>query len=155
MFASYAKAVCPVCIVAVSAGLGLSRWFGVDDVVSSVWIGALLASVSIWTIIWLDKKGWGFKYQKIIISGAYYVIVLVPLYYYGIIGHPLNKIFGIDKIIFGSALGTAVFLVGVWLHNYLKQKNNGKSFFSYQKVVIPVGALLLTSLILWTLIIKK
>src|SRR3989344_7886321 len=129
MFAGSAKAVCPVCIVAVSAGLGLSRWLGVDDIVSSIWIGALLASLSIWTIIWINKKNWTFKYQKIVIPVVYYLLTLLPLYYYDIIGHPSNKIFGIDKIIFGAFLGTAAFLASVRLHNYLKQKNQGKSFF--------------------------
>jgi len=152
LWANVAKAVCPICILAVGAGLGLSRWFGVDDVISSIWIGALLSSLSIWTIILLNKKGWGFKYQKAVISIAYYALVLVPLYYSDIIGHPLNKIFGIDKIIFGSAIGTAVFLVSIRLHNYLKKKNDVKSFFPYQKVVLPVAALILTSLIFYIII---
>ena len=155
MFASYAKAVCPVCIVAVSAGLGLSRWLGVDDVVSSIWIGALLAALSIWTIIWISKKNWAFKYQKIIIPAAYYLLTLLPLYYYAFIGHPQNKIFGVDKIVFGAFLGTAVFLASIWLHNYLKQKNNEKSFFPYQKIVLPVTALILTSLVFYFLISWK
>jgi len=150
--ANTVNAVCPVCVVAVGAGLGLSRWLGVDDLISSMWIGALLASLSIWTINWLVKKGWGFKYQKIVIPGAYYLFTLLPLWYLDIMGHPLNTILGIDKILFGSILGTAVFLASVWLHNYLKQKNNGKSFFPYQKVVLPVVILLIFSIILWTII---
>ena len=44
-WASAVKAICPLCVVAVGAGLGLSRWLGVDDVVSSIWIGALLVSM--------------------------------------------------------------------------------------------------------------
>jgi len=150
--APVAKAVCPLCVVAVGAGLGLSRWIGLDDVVSSIWIGALLASLSIWTITWLNKKGWGFKYQKVVIPVAYYALVLVPLYYSDIIGHPLNKIFGIDKIIFGSALGTVVFLAALWLHSYLRTKNQGKSFFPYQRITLSVAILLLTSIILYFLI---
>jgi len=150
--ASAAKAVCPLCVVAVGAGLGLSRWLGVDDAVSSIWIGAILASLSIWTITWLVKKGWGFKYQKSVIWIAYYGLVLVPLYYSDIIGHPLNKIFGIDKIIFGSALGTAVFLASLWLHNFLKAKNQGKSFFPYQRIVLSVVILFFASLISYFLI---
>lgn len=143
--AGFVKAVCPVCIVAIGAGLGLSRWLGVDDVVSSIWIGALLASIILWTLYWLRKKNWNFAYDKIIISLAYYLLTFVPLYLSGIVGHPLNKIFGIDKIIFGTAVGTVIFLLSSTLHQYLKQKNNGKSFFPYQKVVLPVVVLILTS----------
>ena len=34
-----AQAVCPVCIVAVGAGLGLSEYLGIDDTIAGVWIG--------------------------------------------------------------------------------------------------------------------
>ena len=149
---SAALAVCPLCVVAVGAGLGFSRWLGVDDVVSSIWIGALLASLSMWTVIWMNKKNWGFKYDKIIVLVLYYVLVLLPLYYADIAGHPLNKIFGIDKIVFGALLGSFVFLGSLWLHDFLKTKNQGKSFFQYQKVAVPVLVLLITSLIFYYLL---
>lgn len=152
LFAGSAKAVCPVCVVAIGAGLGLSRWLGVDDTISSMWIGALLWALSAWTLIWLKKRNWNFKYDSIIIPVAYYVLVLIPLYFADIIGHPLNKIFGIDKIIFGAALGTVIFFGAMWLHNFLKTKNGGKSFFSYQKVVLPVVVLILTSSLFYLLL---
>ncbi|MCX6720535.1 MAG: hypothetical protein NTW11_01910 [Candidatus Staskawiczbacteria bacterium] len=150
-----AKAICPVCVVAVGAGLGFSRWLGVDDVVSSIWIGALLFALSVWTIIWLGKKGWSFKYDGVVIFLAYYLLTLVPLYYADIVGHPLNKIWGIDKIIFGSAIGTITFVLSYLLHNYLKKKNGGKSFFPYQKVVLPVAITIIVSIIFYLLITLK
>jgi len=150
--ANIAKAVCPVCVVAVGAGLGFSRWLGVDDIISSMWIGALLFSLSIWTIIWLKKKGWSFEYSESVIPISYYILTLAPLWYFGIMGNPLNTIFGIDKIIFGATVGTLIFWGATRLHDYLKQKNNGKSFFSYQKVVLPVVILLIFSALLYFLI---
>jgi len=155
IFAGTAKAICPICVVAVGAGLGLSRWLGVDDVVSSIWIGALLFALSAWTIIWLDKKKWNFKYDKIIIFAAYYILTLVPLYFADIVGHPLNKIWGIDKIIFGSAVGTIAFVLSYLLHNYLKKKNGNKSFFPYQKVVLPVTITIIVSIIFYLLILWR
>ena len=151
-WASTVKAICPLCVVAVGAGLGLSRWLGIDDVVSSVWIGALMVALIGWTIIEMRKHNKKFPYDVAIISVAYYALTFIPLYYAHIIGHPLNKIFGIDKIVFGTALGTVVFLLSYWLHNYLKKKNNGKSFFPYQKVILPLVALILTSLIFFILL---
>lgn len=168
-FAKSALAVCPVCVVAVGAGMGLCRWLGVDDAVSSIWIGALIVALGIWTTFWLAKKklarlnaaspqfrvaklfNWvgPFKYDKFVVSVAYYALTIVPLYSADIIGHPLNKIFGIDKIIFGSAVGVAVFCLGVWLNDFLKIKNSGKVFFPYQKVAIPVLLLILTSIIMY------
>lgn len=154
-FANSVGAVCPVCVVAVGAGLGLSRWLGVDDVITSIWIGGLLAALSVWTVIWLKKRNWSFRYNKIIVPVAYYVLTLAPLYYIDIIGHPLNKVFGIDKILFGAVVGTIFFLLAVWLHEFLKMKNGNKSFFPYQKVVLPFVVLLITSLIFYLLITQK
>lgn len=153
--AGTAKAVCPVCIVAVGAGLGLSRWLGIDDVVSSIWIGALLLALTIWTLVEMEKRNWKFKFDKLVVFLAYYLIVLIPLYRSEIIGHPLNKIFGIDRIIFGATVGTLVLFAGYWLHHYLKVKNNNKSYFPYQKVVLPVVILILTSLLFYFLITLK
>jgi len=150
--AGFTNAFCPVCIVAVGGGLGLSRWLGIDDTISSLWIGALLLSLSVWTHDWIVKKGWGFRYSIFAVGVAYYLLTVLPLYYYDITGHPLNKIFGTDKIIFGIILGTLIFWLGERFHNFLKTKNNGKQFFDYQKVVVPVAVLILTSLILWLII---
>jgi hypothetical protein len=153
-----AAQVCPVCVVAIGAGLGLSRWFGIDDVVSSVWIGAFLIAIISWTLSFMKKRKWDFQDDGIVITLAYILLTFIPLYYAGIVGHPKNQIWGIDKIIFGSTIGAAVLFLGHWLHNYLKKINiplgaqAGKSFFPYQRVAIPVIALILTSLILWRII---
>lgn len=149
-FANVIKAqVCPVCVVAIGAGLGLSRWFGIDDVISSVWIGALFVSIISWTLLYMKKKKWNFNDDGIIVTLAYILLTYIPLYYAGIIGHPLNQIWGIDKIIAGSVIGAVAVYIGHWFHAYLKKKNHGKSFFPYQRVVVPILFLLLTSLILW------
>ena len=147
--------VCPVCVVAIGAGLGLSRWFGIDDVISSIWIGAFLFAITSWTLSYMKKKNWSFTDDGIVITLLYLVLTFIPLYYAGIVGHPLNKIFGIDKIIFGSVIGTVAFVLSNILHKKLKDRNNGKSYFPYQKVVVPVVILLVTSLILYLLTTYK
>lgn len=155
VLSNYASAFCPVCVVAIGAGLGLSRWLGVDDVVSSIWIGGLLVSLIFWTLDEMKKREWRFSLDEIVVSSAYYLLTFIPLYYYGIVGHPRNKIFGVDKIIFGTAIGTVMFLFASWLHNHLKKKNNGVSYFNYQKVVIPVSVLLAASLTMYVLLKTK
>lgn len=147
-----AQPVCPVCVVAVAGGLGLSRWFGVDDIVSSIWIGALLMALVLWTISWLRKKNWNFKFSDIVVFLLYYLFTYIPLYYAGIIGQATNKIWCIDKVLFGSIVGTLVFIFALWFNNYLKIKNNGKGYFAYQKVVVPFIILFLSSLIAYFII---
>jgi len=153
LWANLLKAqVCPICVVAIGAGLGLSRWFGIDDVISSVWIGAFLIAIISWTLSFMKKKGWSFTDDGIVITLFYVLLTFIPLYYAKIVGNPLNQIWGIDKIIFGSTVGATVLFLAHWLHLYLKKKNKGKSFFSYQRVAVPVAALILTSLILYKII---
>ena len=45
---SQAHAFCPVCTVAVGTGVTFSRYLGVDDVISGVWIGGLILSSALW-----------------------------------------------------------------------------------------------------------
>ena len=52
-----ASAVCPVCTVAVGAGLEGARLLGVDDVITGIWAGGLTLSLTLWTISWLKKHG--------------------------------------------------------------------------------------------------
>ena len=149
IFAASAQAVCPICTVAVCAGVGLSRWLGIDDLISGVWIGGLTVSSISWFLSWLGKNKKEIKFGWIIISAIFYGIVIIPLYISGIIGHPLNKFCYLDKILFGIIFGSLAFIVGVWLHNLMKIKNKKKSFFPFQKVVIPISFLIITSLIFY------
>jgi len=49
-------------------------------------------------------------------------------------------------------IGSVAFWFGVEFHNYLKEKNNGKVYFPFQKVVVPVGVILILSLIFYFII---
>ncbi|MEK7580030.1 MAG: hypothetical protein AAB465_00230 [Patescibacteria group bacterium] len=152
LFGDYAKAIiCQVCTLVVCAGLGLSRWLGVDDTISGVWIGGLTISLIVWTVDWLNKKNIRFKGRKILIFLSYYLIILVPLYWGKIMGHPLNTFCGMDKLLFGILSGSIVFAVAAGWYVYLKKKNNNRAYFPFQKVVMPVGALLILSAIFYFL----
>jgi len=148
-------AVCPVCTIAVGAGIGLSRWLGIDDVITGLWIGGLLVSLTIWTEDWFTKKKfWAVKYRWLATLVVYILITLVPLYFMGVIGHPLNTLWGIDKLVLGSVLGGLVFYwAGVWAYRQWKARRGGRACFPFQKVVMPLAALLILSLIFeWLLL---
>ncbi|MDP1845172.1 MAG: hypothetical protein Q8L09_00305 [Candidatus Moranbacteria bacterium] len=149
LIAKSALAVCPVCTIAVGAGLGLAQWLGIDDSVSGLWIGALIVSMSIWTVNWLNGKNIKFKGRKILIFAAYYIIVVIPLYWKGMIGHPLNRLCGIDKLLFGIILGTILFSAGVLFHNYIRKRNGDISYFKGQKIVFGIAPLVIASIILY------
>ncbi|OGM17125.1 hypothetical protein A2V61_01890 [Candidatus Woesebacteria bacterium RBG_19FT_COMBO_47_8] len=141
-------AVCPICTVAVAAGLGLSRYLGIDDAVSSIWIGGLILSVSFWTIDWLTKKKVTFRYKNILVFVFWYGLTLIPLQLTGIMGHPFNVILGVDKILFGTAVGSIFFLLGVWADKKVREKR-GKQLFAFQRVVFPMVSLAIASLVVY------
>lgn len=147
--AKTASAVCPVCTVAVGACVGLARWLKIDDRITGLWIGALIVSMIWWTIDYLNKKNIRFYGRKIIITFGYYLAVLLPLKFTNIIGHPFNECWGLDKLLWGVIIGSAAFLLLSVLHLKLKQKNQNKSYFPYQRVILPVVPLLVLSFALY------
>jgi len=149
-----AKAICPVCIVAVGAGLGLSEYLGIDDTIAGLWIGGLLTAVSVWTINWLDKKKWPLgpkKIRDVIVFVLYYGLVIWPLFVQGFIGQALNRLWGLDKLLLGIILGSLLFAGATLWYDRLKKRNAGRAYFPYQKVAMPVGGLLLASLLFYFL----
>ena len=144
-----AFAICPICTIAVGAGIGLSRWLGIDDAITGLWIGGLIVSLIIWTITWCQKKKIHFTGLNLIIIVGYYALVLLPLRYHGLIGHPFNVLWGIDKILLGTALGSIVFLTGSLFYFFCKKKNRGKAHFPFEKVVMPIAPLILLSIIFY------
>ncbi|PKM87795.1 hypothetical protein CVU83_02570 [Candidatus Falkowbacteria bacterium HGW-Falkowbacteria-2] len=146
------KAVCPVCVVAVGAGLGLSQYLGIDDTIAGTWIGGMLVAVSTWTIDLFNKKNWISRFKNIrnvLIFVAYYAMVIWPLYNQGLIGSG-NTLFGIDKLLLGIIAGSLVFAFAVWLYEFMK-KNNGKPHFPFEKVVLPISSLAALTLIFYLL----
>jgi len=156
-FLSFPKqilAVCPVCTVAVGAGLGVSRALGIDDAVTSVWIGGLILSISFWTVDWIQKRKFNFfkdlkEITLIFISTSLWTLLtILPLYSWKYIGRANNTLWGIDKILLGTAFGYIVFLLAVYLDRKVRSVH-GKQLFIYQKVVFPVVFLLITSAIMY------
>jgi len=147
--AVHTYAICPVCTVAVGAGLGLSRWLGISDTVIGVWVGAFLFSVSMWTINWLRSKNRSFKGIIPAVFVFYYALTIIPLYFTGIMGHPFNKFLGMDKLLFGTIVGSLVFMAAAWGYEVIKRKNGGKAWFPFQKVAMPVGFTLIASLVMY------
>jgi len=145
-----AHAVCPVCTVAVGAGLGMAQYLGIDDSISGVWIGGLIISLIIWTIDWLDKKDIRFIGRKILVVAGYYLLIVGPLWWKGFIAqNPVNTLCGIDRLLFGIILGSILFSAGVILHNFIRKRNDSTSYFKGQKIVFGIAPLVIASLILY------
>jgi hypothetical protein len=146
-------AVCPLCTIAVGAGVGFSRWLGIDDSITGLWIGGLVVSLIMWTESWFDKKNIHFKWRAFITTIGYYIIVVIPLYFMGII-QPINgDAFSVlvDKLILGIVVGSAGFWFGAEWYLSIKNRNNGHANFPFQKVVMPIAPLIIFSIVFYFL----
>lgn len=150
--AKAALAICPVCTIAVVGGVGLSRWLGVDDTITGVWVGGFIVSLIFWTIDWLNRKNIRFPFRKLIIWAGYYSLVIVPLFEMGIMGHPLNKIWGIDKLLAGIILGSLGFILGAVIYPKVKKINGGRAHFPFEKIAFAIFPLVALSFIFYLII---
>lgn len=148
-FPSKALAVCPVCTVAVGAGLGLCRFLGIDDTISGIWIGGLILSSGLWLADFLTKKNIKLSNINFWSVALFFLFVLLPLCWSKMIGVYGNTLWGIDKLLLGILLGSASFLLGVRTDKALRQINNDKVYIYYQKVIIPVLYLTIISFIFY------
>jgi len=152
-----AYAICPVCVIAVGAGLGLSEYLGIDNTIAGLWVGGLLVSVSVWTITWFNQKNWNFGsrlWRNILTFVLYYVLTLWPLWERGMIGQPYDRVWGLDKLLVGTAVGTVGFTAATLWYNHIK-KTRGHAHFPYEKVAMPVGALIILSLVFYLILITR
>lgn len=147
-----AEAFCPVCTVAAGAGVGLARWIGIDDAITGLWIGALLTSITFWTANWLTQKGRGFRGLTLLCGFFYVLITVVPLFYAGIMGHPWNTLWGLDKLAVGMVVGAFFFYTAEKLYLSLKKRNNNHAHFPFEKVVLPIVSLIILSVVFYFLI---
>ena len=148
-------AVCPICTIAVGAGVGFSRWLGIDDIITGLWVGGLVVSVIAWTESWLERKKIRFRGRIFANILFYYALIIIPLYYSGIIGNPHSILYidgyGLDKLLFGIITGSLAFWFGASWYFYLKEKNNGRAYFPFQKVIMPILPLVILSIIFYLL----
>lgn len=145
------QAVCPLCTIAVGAGLGISRWLGIDDTITGVWIGGLIVSSGFWLADWLHKKQWLIPKPKSLSSLFFFLLIMPPLYALKMIGLPGNTLGGLDKILLGTLSGMSVFAISVRLDQVLRHLNHQQVFIYYQKVLLPILLLTISSLFFYLL----
>lgn len=150
-----ADAFCPVCTVAVGAGLEGARVLGVSDVITGLWAGGLMLSLAAWTSNYMVTHGIRNRLLHLINYIIYYG--LLALIYVLPAGKPTLRfgattMWGVDQFLLGVVVGSVVFfLAGKW-YERIKAKNGGHAWFPFQKVVWPLGALAITTLIFWMII---
>ena len=154
-FAGAADAFCPVCTVAVGAGLEGARVLGVSDVITGLWAGGLMLSLAAWTSDYMRRHG--IKSRILHLSNYVVYYGLLALIYFLPVGHPTLRfgattMWGMDQFLLGAIVGSVVFFAAGKWYERIKAKNGGHAWFPFQKVVWPLGALAITTLIFWAII---
>lgn len=148
MLVPMAHAVCPVCTVAVGAGLEGMRLLGVDDVITGIWAGGLTLSLFFWTAGWLKRHGVTNIWLQIIVPFVGYYALLGALYFIpGVLQYRAETLWGMDKFLLGTIVGTVAFYMGARWYIRLKRENGGHAKFPFQKVVVPLSFLMVATAI--------
>lgn len=143
-----APLMCTMCTVAVASGLGIARMLGVSDLVIGVWFGAIMFVLSEWGLYFLSKKNVKNKIIKFLTFISSYILLVFP--YVGKNPSILfnnKRIFFIDSFLFSTIIGSLVLYFSMKIYMYMKSKNGGHAHFPYERVVLPVFLLLITSII--------
>ncbi len=143
---------CPLCVAGAAVGLSLSRWIGVDDSITGVWLAALLGAISFWSYGYLVRKikiGHSFLLKPLLYI-VFFAATIWSFYYFNLVVR-MGTLFGIDKLIFGMVAGGVVFYL-TDIANELIYKIVGKSLFRYQRIILSLGMMIVMSLTIYILI---
>lgn len=141
-----ANPACPICTIAIGAGVGVAESLGVPVGIVGLWAGALLTLLGYWMIKFCDKKGWNFWGRNALLIGL--SVAMIGFAYVGDIDYSpvwIWNVFYVDPILFGAIVGMIVFILVEKLYEWMKAKNGGHAHFPFERVVLPVVALALVS----------
>ena len=145
---------CPLCTAAVGAAAVTAKYYGLDSSIIGLLIGAFGISTGLWIGLKIKKY---FKFQLFAVVLASFLLTVIPLLYLiddtiyfpllllGPAGSVLNKVYWINKMLFGSVIGAIITLISYVTHLYIK-KFNGKVLFPFQGVVLTLVFLFVSSL---------
>lgn len=165
------SAHCPLCTAAAAGGVAAARFYGVDDSIVGLFLGALIVSSALWFDRMLKKKiDWPFQQALLVVVS--FLLLAVPFYqsdlitdfqmvksmptHHGITGLGVFGLsqFGFDKMLFGMIIGSLSIWAAFALSDYIKKKR-GKVLWPYQGLSFMVMVLAVLSLLFWLLVNKK
>ncbi len=150
--AQLVSAMCPLCVAGAAAGLGIARYYGLDDTIVGIWLGALAISSALWVNRTVRKRFGAsiLPYQGFVVGIATIAATILPFYFAGFFnGMPnmADTILGINRVLFGIVMGSIIAYFGAPVSNYIK-RTRGKAI-PYQSVLFTIFLLFLASIISW------
>ena len=147
-----AYAMCPLCTAGAAVGLGIARYYGVDDLVVGLWLGALAVSTGLWINNVVKKKGKPdmIPFQGFLVVTVMIASTIVPFYFAGFFNGMVgmsDTILGINRLAFGAVIGGFVMFIGHPLSNFIKEKR--QTAFPFQTIILTLLLLALLSVLSW------
>ncbi len=150
-----ASAMCPLCVIGAAAGLSVARYYGIDDIVVGLWLGALAVSTALWAKNVINKRMGKANIKKIplqdvLVVAAVIAATILPFYFAGFFkGMPTmsDTIFGINRLVLGTIIGGAITFAGSPISNLIKKRRGAA--FPYQTIILTLGILVGLSLLFW------
>lgn len=155
LVSSVAEAVCPVCTIAIGAGLEGMRILGVKDVLTGIWAGGLTISLIGWTANYMYKHGVRNVFWYVF-NALVYLSLLASVYFVPF-GNPVvkwwdNCMWHMDQFLLGTLVGAVTFIIMELWYMRIKKNNGGHALFPFQKVVMPFAGLLFMTGVFWAII---
>jgi len=157
-FVPFAHAHCPICTAAVGAAAISAKYYGMDTSIIGLFIGAFAVSTGLWIGLKIKKRFFRFQLAVIVLLSFLLTViplmgidsdsVYMPMLFFGTAGSILNKVYWVNKLLFGSIIGAIVSLIAYFTHNYIK-KANGNVLFPFQGTAITIIFLGLSGLALY------
>lgn len=145
-----ANPACPICTIAIGAGVGIAQKLGVPVAIVGLWAGALLTLLGYWLVKFFDKRGWKFWGRNALLIGL--SVAMIAFAYIGDIDYTPEWVLGFiytDPILFGTLVGMLVFILVEKLYEWMKVKNGGHAHFPFERVVLPIVALAVCSWLMY------
>jgi len=140
---------CPLCIVGAGAGLSISRFLGIDDAVTGVWLAAFIGAFSLWLARFVKRKFIPLQEELIYILS--FGLTLWSFYAFNLVDEHAGLLFGVPRLVFGIVAGAVIFYLTDVAHQLVK-KVKGKVLIPYQGVIFSLGGIAILSLVVFALV---
>ncbi len=136
------SAHCPLCTGAVGVAAVSAGYYGIDMSIIGLFVGAFGISTGLWMA---RKVG---KYTTLIVLASVFLTLFplrmvsnetffLPLLFLGPAGTFLNKVYWVNKFLFGGVLGSIVTSAAFWIHMTIK-RFHGRVLFPFQGVALTL-----------------
>ena len=156
IFSKNAYAHCPLCTGAIAVAAVAATTMGVDVSVVGIFVGAFAVSTGLWAGRVIKKQYIPFQTAAIVVASFLLTIVPVtavvpddlsiPLLLFGAPDSLFNRVYWPSKMLFGGLIGGMLTVGSLYLHEFLKKRNNGKVYIQFQGVLLTVGILVMSAI---------